>query len=111
VRFEHVYAVGGLALNVSPGAPTQVLPSLTVLAGAGDWRGVLGIFDQGGLIPARVGVGWRGFTLCYVPALGAELDATVPLTASLDLRARAFAYRLVETEAIDLVAGFGWRLP
>jgi hypothetical protein len=108
---RYLRALGGVALNASPGASLQVLPSLTVEAGSGDWRGILGVFDRSGLVPVRIGIGWRGFTLAYVPVLGAEASASYPLNATWSLQARAFIYTLGAGEAFDAVVGVGYSLP
>ena len=99
----------GALVNASPGAATQVWPSFTVRAGAGDFRAVLGVFDVYGLVPARLGVDWRGFGVALVP-LGVEAHAVWPVSPAVNLSAEALAYTLLGAQFVDVLAGARWTL-
>ncbi len=108
---SRVRALVGVFMNFDTSAHLQFLPSLTVEAGAGEWRGILGIFDQSGLVPVRLGVAWRDYSLCYLPTLGLEATGLYPLIDALQLEGRAFLYHLVGQEAASLIIGVRWKLP
>jgi hypothetical protein len=111
-QFEHVRFLLGPGVNASPGSGAQWFPSATVEAGAGDLRGILGLFDRGSLVPLRLGVGYRDWvTVSYLPELGLEATGRVPVNEGLTFYGRAFASWLARVESFDVVVGIALKLP
>jgi hypothetical protein len=111
VNLTHFRFLLGALADASPDTTVQLLPSFTLTAGSGELRGVLGVFDRGGQIPLRLGVEYRSFSLSYLAAYGIEGAARWPLTSSLSLEGRAFAYALLAFRAIDVSVGVVGKLP
>ena len=111
-QFDHVRFLVGPGVNLSPGGGAQWFPSATVEAGAGDLRGILGLFDRGSLVPLRLGVGFRDWaTLSYLPELGLEATGKLAINDGLAIYGRAFASWLARVESLDLVIGVSLKLP
>jgi hypothetical protein len=110
IELENVSAVVGPCVNVARGFRPQLVPSLTVRAGAGDWRGIVGLFDVFGTAPFRVGAEWRGLGLSWVPSLGVEAHGTWPLASGVGVSASLLASKLLGGRSLQALVEATWEL-
>ncbi len=94
-----------LGLGYTARPRLQVLPSLRVLRHVGPVTVHAGLLDFHGLVPAHLGVSWKGVGLAYVAPLGARAWARLPLSSDVALRLEGHAFRLAGTQSAWLSLG------
>lgn len=103
--------VGGPVLNYGYGSTPrlQVLPSIQALGRVGSVGLHAGLLDLHGLVPAHVGVSWKGVGVAYVLPLGARVWASLPLTSTWALRLEGFLFQLTGSQTAWLTVGIAAR--
>ncbi len=103
--------IGGPVLSYGYGSEPriQVLPSLQALGRVGSVGLHAGLLDLHGLVPAHVGVSWKGVGVAYVLPVGARVWASLPLTSTWALRLEGFLFQLTGSQTAWLTLGLATR--
>lgn len=103
--------VGGPVLSYGYGSEPrlQVLPSLQALGRVGSVGLHAGLLDLHGLVPAHVGVSWKGVGVAYVLPVGARVWASLPLSSTWALRLEGFLFQLTGSQTAWLTVGLTTR--